>query len=332
MDIRNTRALKTFAAERLSGAPQEKKIVWIYSSLVLGLALLSTLIHYVLGLQISQMGGLSQIGSRTVLSTLQSMLPLVQSLVVMCLDLGYMAAMLRIARGQYASPNTLRLGFDRFWTLLRCFAILGLIYATLAVSAVYLAAMLFVMTPFGKPFMDRMATMNTATSLLNPQVTLDDAMVMELIPTMLPMFLMALIAMCVLLVPVTYRYRMVDYVIIDKPGMGAMAALRESRAMMRGNCMKLLKLDFSYWWYYLVLFAIGFVADLNLLLPMMGVTLPVSAEVAYFGFYALYLVLQLLAYCFLRNRLEVSYALAYDAVKPEEKQDGGVVLGNIFNM
>jgi hypothetical protein len=35
---------------------------------------------------------------------------------------------------------------------------------------------------------------------------------------------------------------------------------------------------------------------------------------------------------FLRNRAEVSYALAYDAVKPEEKQSGGVVLGNIFEM
>ena len=119
MDIRNTRAMKTFAAERLSEAPQEKKIVLIYSSIVMGLALLSTLVHFVLGLQIDQMGGLSQIGTRTILSTVQSMLPLLQSLVVMCLELGYVAAMPRVARGQYASPNTLRLGFDRFWTLLR---------------------------------------------------------------------------------------------------------------------------------------------------------------------------------------------------------------------
>ena len=43
MDIRNTRAMKSFAAERLSGAPQEKKIVLIYSGITLGLALLSTL-------------------------------------------------------------------------------------------------------------------------------------------------------------------------------------------------------------------------------------------------------------------------------------------------
>lgn len=332
MDIRNTRAMKTFAAERLSGAPMEKKIVLIYSGLLMGLALLSTLIHYVLGLQIDQMGGLSQIGTRTILSTIQSMLPLVQSLVVMCLELGYIAAMLRIARGQYSSPNTLRLGFDRFWTLLRCLVILGLIYGGLIVAAVYAAAVFFVMSPWGSPFMERMASVTAGTSLLNPQVTLDDAMVMELIPTMLPMFLMAMIAAGLLLIPLTYRYRMVDYVIIDNPGKGALFALRESKAMMRGNCLKLLKLDVSYWWYYLVMFLISFVANMDQWLPLVGVTLPIPAEVGYFGFYAAYLGLQLLAYYFLRNRMEVTYALFYDAVKPEEKQDNSVVLGNIFNM
>lgn len=332
MDIRNTRALKTFAAERLSGAPMEKKIVLIYSGLMTGLALLTTLVNYVLGLQIDQMGGLSQIGTRTLLSTVQSMLPLVQSLVVMCIELGYVAAMLRVARGQYSSPNTLRLGFDRFWTLLRCSIIQGLIYAGLGIAAMYLSSMIFVMSPWGQPFMEAMAAVMPQTSLLNPQMLLDDTTVMQLIPTMLPMFLMVLIACLVLVVPVSFRFRMANYVIIDKPGMGASAALRESRKMMRGNCLKLLKLDLSYWWYFIVLFVIACIGNLDQWLPLFGVTLPVSAEVAYFGFYAVYLGLQMAAYFFLRNRIEVTYALVYDAIKPEEPKENGVVLGNIFNM
>lgn len=332
MDIRNTRAMKTFAAERVSGAPQEKKIVLLYSCLVMGLALLTTVVRYVLGLQIDQMGGLSNIGIRTMLSTLQSMLPLVQSLVVMCLELGYIAAMLRIARGQYASPNTLRLGFDRFWTLLRCSMIQGLIYTGLIIAAVYLASMIFVLSPWGEPFLEAMAAELPQTSLLSPEVVLDDAAVMQLAPTLLPMFLMVLAAACVLVVPVSFRFRMANYVIIDKPGRGAIAALRESRKMMRGNCLKLLKLDLSYWWYFLVLFLIACVGNLDLWLPLFGIELPISADVAYFLFYAAYLVLQLGAYCLLRNRLEVTYALAYDAMKPEEPKDTGVVLGNIFQM
>ena len=65
---------------------------------------------------------------------------------------------------------------------------------------------------------------------------------------------------------------------------------------------------------------------------MLGITLPWSADVSYFLFFALYLAAQFAIYYFLRNPVDVTYALAYDAIKPEEKQDGGVVLGNIFQM
>lgn len=332
MDIRNIRAMKAFAAERLSGAPQEKKIVLVYSGITLGLALLSTLVQYVLGLQIDQMGGLSQMGSRTILSTIQSMLPLVQSIILVCLELGYVAAMLRIARGQYASLNSLRLGFDRFWTLMRCCVIRGMIYLGLTILSVYAASMLFVLSPWADPFMAAMDSLSGGTSLLNPQVVLDEAMVMQLIPTMLPMLLICTVTVGLLLIPVVYRFRMVGYVIIDKPALGAVAALRESKAMMRGNCLKLLKLDLSYWWYYLVLFLVAFVANLDQFFALLGIAIPMSADFAYFFFYIVYLVLQLVVYTFLRNRMEISYSLFYDAVKPEEPQDTGVVLGNIFNM
>ena len=53
-----------------------------------------------------------------------------------------------------------------------------------------------------------------------------------------------------LAIPVLFRLRMVRFVIIDKPGIGAMAALRESRKMMKGNCLKLFKLDVRLWLYY----------------------------------------------------------------------------------
>lgn len=332
MDIRNTRAMKTFAAERLENSPQEKKIVLIYSGIILGLALLTTVVRYVLGIQIDQMGGLGSLGTRTVLSTIQTMLPLVQSLVVLCLDVGYLAAMLRVARGQYASPNTLRLGFDRFWTLLRCILIQGLIYAGLGFASIYLASAIFMLSPWGRPFMDAFTALAAETSMLSPEFALDEATMMQLMPSMMPMFLISILCACALMVPVSYRLRMANYVIIDKPGMGAIAALLESRKMMRGNCLKLLKVDLSLLWYFVLLSVITAIGNADLWLPMFGVTLPVSEDVAYFGFYVIFLLLELAAYYFLRNRVEVTYALAYDAVKPEEKQDNTVVLGNIFQM
>lgn len=332
MDIRNTRHLKSFAADRTANAPQEKRILLIYCGLTMGLSLLSLIVRYVLGLQIDQLGGLSNLSRRSMLSAVQSMLPLVVSLVVMCIEVGYIAAMLRIARGQYASPNTLRLGFDRFWTLLRCSILQGLIYGTLILAAVYAAAMVFVMSPWGTAFMEQVSPLMANVSLLNPQMVIDDATAMKLIPTMIPMFLMIAVAVCLLVIPTVFRFRMANYVIIDKPGKGALYALRESKKMMRGNCRKLLKLDLSYWWYFLLLLAISSVGNMDLYLASFGVKLPMSADAAYFLFYIAYLALQLAAYYFLRNRIEVTYALAYDSIKPEEPKDNGVVLGNIFNM
>jgi hypothetical protein len=138
--------------------------------------------------------------------------------------------------------------------------------------------------------------------------------------------------MLLLGVPILYNYRMVNYIIVDKPAIGALMALRESKIMMRGHRMELLKLDISLWWYHLAFGGITVLCYLDMLLPMMGVELPVSETVAYFVSYGLYLAASFAVQFFLRNRVEVAYALAYDAVKPEEQQSGGVVLGNIFQM
>jgi len=332
MDIRNTRQLKTAAAERVANAPQEKRIVLIYGLILTALALLSTGLRFFLGLQIEDLGGLSNMASRSALSTLQSMLPLIQSMVTMCLTLGYTAAMLRIARGQYSSPNTLRLGFDRLWVLLRCAVIQGFIYAGLGIAAIYVASMLFVLSPFSAAFAEQAAPLLSQSTLLSPEMAIDEAAVAALIPSMIPMFLMAAMVACLLVVPVSFRFRMVNYILIDKPGIGAMAALRESRKMMRGNCLKLLKLDLSYWWYFLILLAASLIGNTDLYLPLVGIELPMNPDIAYFFFFILYLALQLAAYYFLRNRLEVTYALVYDSLKPEEPQTNGVVLGNIFQM
>jgi len=332
MDIRNTRHLKACAGQRVADAPQEKKIVLIYGLILTALALLTTAVSYVLGLQINQLGGLSNMSTRSTLSTLQSMLPLVQSMVTMCLTLGYTAAMLRVARGQYSSPNTLRLGFSRFWVLMRCAVIQGFIYTGMIISAIYLASMIFVMSPLSSAFNEQAAPLLSQSTLLSSEMVLDEAAVMELIPAMIPMFIIAAVLALILVISVSLRFRMVNYILIDKPGTGAFAALRESRRMMRGNCLKLLKLDFSYWWYFLILLAASLIGNTDLYLPLVGIELPMNPDIAYFFFFILYLALQLAAYYFPRNRLEVTYALVYDSLKPEEPQTNGVVLGNIFQM
>lgn len=332
MDLRNRREIKTLALQRLKDSPSQQKIVLIYGALILGLAALVTVGDYVLGLQIDNYGGLSNLGKKSMLSSIQSMLPFAQSLLSLCLELGYLAAMLRIARGMYTSPQTLRLGFDRFWLLMRCTVFKGLIMTGVLFSCLYFGMMIYMLTPFSDAAVDIVAPLMSQISVLDAGIVIDDATYSALVTAMAPGFVICGVLMLLLGVPILYNYRMVNYIIVDKPAIGALMALRESKIMMRGHRMELLKLDLGLWWYHLALGGITVLCYLDVLLPMMGVELPLSETVAYFASYGLYLAASFAVYFFLRNRVEVAYALAYDALKPKEQQSGGVVLGNIFQM
>lgn len=332
MDISNTKELKDFALRRLENSQQSRRIVLIYSGLILGLAAAVSLMNYLLGQQISQTGGLSNLGTRSILSAVQALLPVAQMVLVLCVDLGYVSAMLRVARGQAVTANSLRLGFDRFWPLLRLTLIRSLIFVGIGFGCVYLATFIFMMTPLSDAAVEILMPMVSQSSMLEGGLLLDDATYFRLMGAMAPVMAIFGLLYAAVAIPVAYRYRLADFLLIDYPGQGAMYALRQSRYLMRGKRVRLLRLDVSLWWYYLAVAAAMAVCYGDQLLPLVGIQFPWSVEVGYFLFYALYLGAQFAVYYFLRNRVEVTYALFYDAVSPRKREDNGVVLGNIFQM
>ena len=331
MDIRNTSEIKGAALRRLTDAGQAKRVAAIYAGVTLGLSALVTILGLVLDGMMSGAGGLSGMGRRTVLSSAQSVLPVVSALITMCVELGYQAAMLRVARGQYTSPQTLRLGFDRFWVLLRCVLLEGLILFGITFGGIYLATMLFMFTPFSSRVVELMMPVLENVTLLSPEMVLDENLYNQLMQAMIPAFVLCAIVVAAAAIPVLYRLRMARFVIIDKPGIGAMAALRESRKMMKGNCLKLLKLDVGLWPYYVGCVLASLLCYGDMLLPMSGVNLPMSDTVSYYVFFVLYLAAQFAVYYYLRNPAETAYAIAYDSIRPKEPRAEGVALGNIFH-
>lgn len=330
MDICNTSEIKAAALRRLTDAGQAKRIAAIYAGVTLGLSALVTILGLVLEAMMSGATGLGGMGRRTILSSVQSMLPWVVTLITMCVELGYQAAMLRVARGQYASPQTLRLGFDRFWVLLRCILLEGVILFAIAFGGIYIATMLFMLTPFSGRVMEVLSPVLENVTLLSPEMVLDEALYDQLMQAMIPAFVMCAIVVAAAAIPVLYRLRMARFVIIDKPGIGALAALRESRKMMKGNCLRLVKLDMSLWQYYIGCVFASLLCYGDVLLPMMGVRFPWSDTVSYYLFFALYLAVQFAVYYFLRNQAEVAYSIAYDSISPKEPKTEGVALGSIF--
>lgn len=332
MNLRNIREIREVSQQKLEQSSVQRKIVVIYAALALGLTALTAVASYILDLQIDNFGGLSNLGKRSLLSSIQSMLPFAQSLLAMCLDLGYLAAILRIARGMYTSPQTLRLGFDRFWVLLRCNIFMGFRYAAMLFLSIYFGIMVFMTLPISQPAMDVLAPYLADMSALSGEIVMEEAAYAQFAQAVWPAYLICGVIFAIAAIPLWYSYRMVRYIIIDKPGMGALMVMRESKQMMRKNRMALLKLDFSFWWYYLALFAAHVIGYGDTILLMLGVELPGSYDLWYFVFMAAYLAALCAVYYFLRSKVEVSYALAYDSLKPEEPKDNGVVLGNIFQM
>lgn len=332
MDIRNIPEIKNTAAHRLDNARDAGKIVLIYTGITLGISALVTIICYCLNLQISQSGGLSNMGTKSILSTLDTVLPIVSNLAIMCLELGYTAAMLRICRGQYTSPQTLRAGMPRFWAMLRCTLLMSIRYVAIAFASFYLAAMLFGMLPLSDAAMEIMLPLVEGVTELNPTIVIDDATALLLMDALIPLFVIALILLAVLVIPTVYNYRMAHYVLLDKPQLGASAAMRESKQMMRRNRFALFKVDLSLWWYHVLVVLATVVCYGDILFALLGVKLPFSDDVSYFLFYGLHLVMMFGIYYYFRNKVGVTYALAYDSLKPREEPTGGVVLGNIFDM
>ena len=333
MDIRNTRQLKEFSAGRLANAREGQKIILYFSLITIAVTALANVASYILSQQIAKTGGLGSMGVRSALTTVQTLLPFVQAVFLMCLTLGYLATMLRIARGQYASPNGMRLGFDRFWVLLRCTLLKGLIFGGVAVASLYVAMMIYMMTPLSNSAVDiLMPLVKSAGTSGQLGIMLDDATYTQLMSATTPAMAIFGVLFLVLAAPLFYRYRMTDYLIIDRPGTGALAALRDSRMMMKGNRWNLFRLDLSMWWYYAAVLVSAAIAYGDQLLPALGISLPFSDTAAYFVFFGVYLAVIFAVYYFLRNRVEVTYALAYDSLRPREPENKGAVLGNIFQM
>lgn len=333
MDIQNRRALKERGAVALAVSHSDLgKLVLFYAGGTAVLALVCAILSDLVGLKIENTGGLSNMGLRSVLSTVQTTLPLINVIISMLLGYGYRFATLRMVRHQRCEPESLLEGFRRFGPLFRLTVIMGFIYMAIAFVSSYAGSMLFVMTPLANDFLEVMMPIVTSASILTDQIVLDEATLLAATKAMLWAFPIILGVFAILSTPIMYQYRMAVYALFDAPERGAMAALRESRSMMKGNRMDLFKLDLSFWWFYGLELLIRVVAYGDMLLPMVGVSFPWSDTVSYYLFYVISLAAQVVVYYFFLNRVNVTYASAYIVLKPEPQEPQKVALGNIFEM
>ncbi len=307
----NPKQLRAKAQAAIDGASySSRRLVAINAAVVLVLSLVLSGLDYFLNQSIGSTGGLSGISTRAVLETLRSLLQMTNMLVLPFWQMGLLFVMLRTARRQTTGPRQLLAGFSIFGPVLRLNVLRAVIYFLVMMIAGQVASSIFILTPWAEPMLELMDQMAGAT---DPTALLTDELLMSLATTLVPM--MVAIAL-VLLVPVMYRLRLMEYCLLDAPQAGAFKALAKSLQLTRKQSLRLLKLDLSFWWFYVLNGLTVAVCFGDLLLPLLGVQLPVDAALVSFGFYALGMALQLGLYVWKQDLLEVTFAQAYESLLP----------------
>lgn len=308
---------KTGAAKALDHASYSpKKLALIHSSASAGLALLIAVLNYLLSQQIAGTGGLSGIGNRAILETLQSLLEIANILLLPFWQMGLIFVFLSVSRRQQTGPRDLLAGFHRFGPIFRGKVLQIILLSGTAFIGCYLGTLLFSLTPMSQALYGAVEPY-MAEGVMDYTKMLEDEAVMTAMLYALP-FMAA--GMAVLTVPMYYRLRMMDYILLDHPEKGAFFAMRWSKMIMRGKRMGLFKLDLSFWWFYALEWLITVVCYGDLILPMMNIDLGMSADAAFFAFYALALVCQVALYTWQKPHLLTTYARFYEDTLPREAE------------
>lgn len=319
MTTLHPRTLKDAAGTRLAQASCDpKKLIFFHTGIILLASLVLTVVDYLLEKGIGTTGGLSGMGLRSMLETVQTVLRYGQAIVLPFWQIGYTWAILRLGRGEAVSFTSLTEGFRQFRPVLRLKLCVGCLYFAIGMATSYLSSTIFLLTPFSAPMMEKLLPLMEDEKLLQDPAALE-AVIWEVMDTaLLPMLVIFLLVFAVLAVPISYRLRMADRCLMDAPREGALHAMRRSARLTRGHCLELVKLDLSFWWFYLLDALVTAVAYGDLLLSEVTGH---SSDMTYFGFFGLYLLCQLGLYCWRRNQVELTYALAYDALLPPKSEE-----------
>lgn len=322
MTIRDRRAIRAAADSALGSAQQGmRQILLSYIGIITALSLGCSVLTVILSDRIADTGGLRNMGLRSALSTAQTLLPIVQMLVLWGLQLGYHTAALRVARGEPVSSDTLFGGFRRFFPLLRAMLVQGFLYTMAGVMSMYAAVYIFLLLPVSGDFQEIVMPAIESASILSGTITLDEATVMAAAGAMMPALWIFGGLFLLFFVPMYYRYRLVMYRLIDHSHPRAFLALLESRAIMRRSRFQLLKLDLGFWWFYALQLLAPLLCYGDVLLGMFGIALPVPEMAAYFLFLILSLAAQAVIFSLALNRVSVTYAVFYDTLLAQKEAE-----------
>ncbi len=301
-------------------AADNRRVVLLHALPALIAPLVVMAINLLLDQQLAGTGGLSGIGLRSTLETTQTVLNSAVRLLLPFWQLGLVYCAMAISRGQDASTDHLFEGFRRWGAALRLMLFRTFRYVLSSICGVFLGSSIYTMTPLSNKFLAASEIIATDPAYANATAEELMAAVINLTGfwSILPYYILCVLGIAILTIPLFYRYRMSNYILLSSKNPRALQCIHESTHMMYGNAINLFKIDLRLWWYYLLLVLSTVIAYGDLLLPLFGIVLPFSEQWALVIFALLSTAMQLAVYYLFAGKAETVYACAYESLKPSE--------------
>lgn len=304
MSLLNIKELKAAAAHSLdTAAYPPKKLALIHGGITAIALLIVSLLDLLLSQQIGTTGGLSGMGSRAILSTVQSALSFGISIATPFWEMGLIFACLQFARKENTGLPSLAEGFRRFFPLLRLMLLETAIFVAVTILSAHISSFIFMLTPLANGFLAAMES-----------IPVEDLTVETMLPVMkaaIPLYLIMAGVLLILLVPISYRFRMASYYLLSG-SRRALVAMGVSNRIMNGNRLSLFKLDLSFWWYYGGIIVLTLISNLDMLLGLPGWT----SYVVYLVYLAGHVLLSWQAAAY----VQTTYAHAYEVLISAETE------------
>ena len=315
MEKLNVTLLIKDARRKLTGRDSRRMAVF-HTGVAVTVALVSSVLQYVLQAGVGNTSGLAGIGTRSILETIQTVLYYANMILTPFWGLGFLYVALRWAKGEYAEKEDLLTGFRRFGPYLGLMVNRGLLAFAVAFLTMNISSIFYMLTPVTAGLSEiATATGGDAVAVMEmmDQMSMDE--IMSLTSSLIPVLVIWILLFTALLIPLLYRFRMAEYVILENKGIRGMGAMILSAGLLRRRCWQLFRLDLKFWWYYALKILCMVLCYLDMLLEVLGVSLPVGGEMAYMGSYLLYLVALFCVEVAFRPQVDTSYALAYETLK-----------------
>ena len=293
-----------------------QKLALLSQGIALGVNLLLCVLDVILEATMDQNGGLSGMALRSALTTVTSIFSLAVNFLTPFWNINLVFIFLGFARNQDQSTGALLEGFHRFGPFLRYILLVFLLTSGLSIGIFYVFSILVSILPTN-PELSAIILENQEAFFTDPEATIALIPRHLLLEAMLPAIGILFLLFLLIMIPLSYRLRLGEYAIMDKPGTTARAALSFSLRRMRGNCLKAFRLDLHFWWYYLALAGLSALAQLDSLLSAIGIAFPFSGSASRLICYALYALGMLVLTWYAIPIVQTTYAKFYTEINEE---------------